>query len=313
MTALVVARKPNAMMAVSLKHVNFDIIDKVAAALSGQGNRMPGELLSFKKGIFYVGTGPTEKRAKLKHGTELVANVPNLVLYWQKFADGVPQMEGLCYPLIGEVPAARDTLGDTDESKWEISRDEKGKPEFDSRTGEPKRNDPWNLVTSLIMRDADDNLYRFETVSYSGKTAVGQFVGEWSKEAKRHGPNELPIIELGSDLKTRKGSKDTYAIPTFTITGWVEATEIDFPEGGVAISGPAPAATDDDEGGTVATQRVTKKPAAPKAEPKPEPEPEVKAASKFAKARAEATDVEVVEDDVPAASSFGSKFKKKAA
>lgn len=262
-TALVV-RGAQPVMRLNSNALDFDLLKKYANALSG-GDRMPGELLTYSQGEYFIGSGQAKKG--LKPGFELVVNMPNLMFAWRKWEDGRPITPHMAYPLIGERLPSRDEMGDDDKEQWEEMRKD-GKVIKDD-AGNARLRDPWETVAILLARDADGTLFRFECSNTSSKMAVAALVTEYADQGKRH-PDELPVVVFGDQKLKRKGSTDKYFAPLFEIVNWEKATAEDFPEGGVAL------ASDDEEapqaGKAKAQTRAISKPAEVKEEEAPKTE-----------------------------------------
>jgi hypothetical protein len=268
-------------MRLNSKAIDFDLVSKYAAALSG-GDRMPGELLTYSQSEYFLGSG-TSKKA-IKPGFELVVNMPNLMFAWRKWEDGRPNTPHMCYPLVGETLPPRAEMGDDDKEQWELMKKDGKLVKNDD--GQTIPLDPWQTVAILMARDDKGNLLRFECSNVSSKMAVAALVTEYAEQGKRH-PDELPLVVFGDQKLKRKGSTDKYFAPLFEIVGWEKATKEDFPEGGVALSSgdeePAPKA------GTGKAQT--------RALPKPEVEEEDEKPARTAR-RARVEEEEDEEDDV---------------
>jgi hypothetical protein len=77
----------------------------------------------------------------------------------------------------------RDTLGDTDQAKWEIGLD--GKPQ-----------DPWQHHVYLVLQRADTGeLFTFVTSSDTGRRAVGNLLRHYDRMQRTH-PDMYPVVRL---------------------------------------------------------------------------------------------------------------------
>jgi len=265
------------LMGRTMSDVNYDILDKVAEAyqqMTGQDNRLPGERLQFKQGAWVI---EGNIKNTLEAGTELIANMPNLVFAWRQFRTSqsgkmYPHYEAVAYPLSGEALPPRETLGDTDQDDWELYN------------GKPK--DPWSMVVILVLRDDqdDDRLYRLELDNKSSVNAIRDLLGEFAKEARMH-MNQLPVIALGSDWaerKTDEGETQRWQKPVFDIVAWEDPTEADdvdlggddaADDGGDAAAEEEPAPKKSRKAKAEADDKPARK--SRKAKPEPEAEPEV--------------------------------------
>lgn len=257
-----VVRETQAVMRLTTKNIDFDMLSKYAEKLRG-GGRMPGTLLTYSLGEYILGFGKDKK--KRKHPIEAVANVPNLMFAWRKFADGKMEMPCFCYPLIGESLPPRSEMGDHDEDLWDVRKKANGKPELDD-DGNVQPIDPWQQVAILMLRvEKTGELLRFETSSMSGKGAIVDLITAYAEQAKRNS-DKLPVIVMDSEKRTQKGTTNKYDAPVFEIIDWSEPTDADFPEGGVSLTAEADEVSDAGKG--KAQSRGAKKAAAEEEEPK---------------------------------------------
>jgi len=226
----VVVRGSQPVMRLNTTDLDFSMLAKYTQAMRGSEG-MPGTLLSYSLGEYFVGSGDAKKKKKLPF--KVVANIPNLMFAWRKWEDSRPVQPHVCYPLIGETLPPRSEMGDDDKSKWDIQTNQDGTDQIDKKTGLPVRRDPWQIVAILMMRFGDE-LYRFETSSVSGKMSIATLITDYAEQGKRH-PNELPVVLIDSDKRVQKGTKNKYDAPVFEIVAWEQATAEDFPEGGVSL------------------------------------------------------------------------------
>lgn len=137
-----------------------------------------------------------------------IALVDQTRIGWIKFnGEGqTPTTEmGLLYD--GFVMRPRDSLGDTDPSRWEIGLD-----------GQPS--DPWIHEIDLVLQDADSAaLYNFAARNKTNRRAIGVLLRHYDRMAKSH-PGYLPLVQLKvggyQHSDKRVGWVNT---PTFAVTG----------------------------------------------------------------------------------------------
>lgn len=148
--------------------------------------RIVGDLLKFSKGDYLHGQDNDE----LPMGTKVIANMDQLLRGWIKWEDNKPVEQIMGLVADGFKLPKRETLGDTDESLWEL--DDRGQPR-----------DPWQETYYLVVRElrngeptqGNDGLYTFTTASTGGKDAVIALCSKYGKWMRVH-PNEYPIITL---------------------------------------------------------------------------------------------------------------------
>lgn len=245
-------------------------ITKAKASLSARGSStrlFPGDSLNFKKGFWYAGYG--KKKVRIKTGAKYVMNLANAVETWQTFVDGRPKFAPLAYLINGESRCPREEMGQLDESRWD-----KG----DNGDGDPM--DPVQAITVCPIRAPKGvELHHISLGSLSSRIAFEQLLGEWLDQYDDN-PGKLPIVELTeADERTRKGSKQTYLVPTFSIVGWEAATKIDNPgPGGIEVAQP------DEE---------------PEEEEAPAPSRKATASASKTKARAPEPDADEEPEDAP--------------
>ena len=163
-----------------------------------------GELLKFSKGEYLSGKDADE----VAEGTELVANMDELMVGWIRWEGGKPTDHVM--GKVGEsyVPPKRNTLGDDDQERWET--DDRG-----------EARDPWQFSNYLVMKDpAGDQLYTFTTSSRGGINAIGDLCKRYGKEMRLR-PNDFPIVAL--DIDSYRHPNKQYGkifVPVLRIAGW---------------------------------------------------------------------------------------------
>ena len=172
-----------------------------------------GRLLKFSKGDYLVG----EHNAEMPRGTELVANMDELMIGWIKWEDNKP-VEQIMGRLTDEYqPPKRKELGDHDETQWEL--DDKNEPR-----------DPWQFSNYLIMKtpgedDPEEALFTFTASSKGGIGAIGELCKAYGK-AMRLRPDQFPVVKLsvGSYAHSNK-QFGRIKFPIFEIVGWMPKAE----------------------------------------------------------------------------------------
>jgi hypothetical protein len=114
----------------------------------------------------------------------------------------------------------RNTLGDTDQSLWELNPD-----------GKPK--DPWRLTKYIYFIDPlTAEYWTFSSSSQGGAVAVGEVKDAIARVRTVH-PNAVPEVEpVSAPWKTKYGMKTR---PKFVIKGWKGGND------GTALAADAPA------------------------------------------------------------------------
>lgn len=173
-------------------------------------NKIVGDLLKFSKGEYLAGQDGDE----VEEGTELVANMDELMVGWVRWEGGKPTDMQMGRVVEGFTPPTRRELGDTDEADWE--RDE--------QTGQPR--DPWQLTNYLILKEpGGEKLYTFATSSKGGLGAVAKLCAAYGKRLRQK-PDEFPIVALNVD-SYRHPNKAYGKIftPLFDVMSWTGKAE----------------------------------------------------------------------------------------
>jgi hypothetical protein len=152
---------------------------------ASQARRPIGLPLKFIKGEYLAGLKDAQHEVPI--GTELVAIMPSLGCCWRKWTGSKPingpgglVVNGFRLPL-------RHTLGDLDETLWEI----------DPITGKPR--DPWTEVHWLCFAAPEFKpLYTFESSSAGGIEALQDLAHEYDKRVKLGGDG-YPMIAVSVD------------------------------------------------------------------------------------------------------------------
>jgi hypothetical protein len=143
---------------------------------------MAGTFFKFdgKEGKFVTSQDDTE----IPEGSEYVVIYDQIQAGWVKFAGkgAAPERkQGAIFD--GFVPPPRNTLGDDDESAWEIGLN--GKPQ-----------DPWQFqILVPLLSTADDELLVFQTSSITGRRACDVVIRMCGRMQVKE-PDEYPVIKL---------------------------------------------------------------------------------------------------------------------
>ena len=153
----------------------------VSAYLAAHGVGMSGTFFKFAKDGKFRKTSDDEE---IPEGTQLVVIYDQIQGGWIKFMGKGNQPERRQGNLFdGFVPPDRESLGDTDESEWEVGLS--GKPA-----------DPWQFQLLLPLQHAETNeLYVFNTSSITGRRAVDNLIQACSR-MQRAEPDVYPVIKL---------------------------------------------------------------------------------------------------------------------
>lgn len=173
----------------------------------GATRMIRGRMLKCNKGDWLAG----EDNAEIPNGTKLVANMDQLLTGWVKWAEGKPDKQIMGLVAEGFQPPPRSTLGDTDESLWEVWAD--GRP-----------NDPWVKTVYLIMKEpgvdveAEEQLFTFTTSSDGGHRCIGDVAAKYGRHMRTN-PGEMPIIELGVEVYEH-AQYGRIKKPIMKVVGW---------------------------------------------------------------------------------------------
>jgi hypothetical protein len=203
----------------------FDDNGWVDAAEDAGRRVLKGKLLKFADRRWTCGRPPQP----IKDGTRLVAlGVAQGWVFWQ---DGGPAGYRMKEP--GKQLPERDTLGDTDESRWPKGPD--GKPR-----------DPFQETSFVYLADPTTaEMFTFSTASGGGRGAVAELAAQVARMQYAR-PGAKPLVELRSeDMPTRYGLKSK---PFLKVVSWLGGAEPPAPKlvaGNPAKIAPNPDLDDD--------------------------------------------------------------------
>jgi hypothetical protein len=175
----------------------------------------PVRMLYHRQGKFFVGWGPgaTEEPVGLEY------EIGGSGFGWRRLAKG----EKPLYIMDDATKRTqeRGELSDPDQALWPVGSD-----------GSPL--DPWSRVAQLyLVRVQDGTPLIFETNAQSAVMEAEDLVAKICHLARNKNPDARPVMVTGTRQKPNAKSQ-TYWIPTFTITRWIE------PNGTVIVPEPEP-------------------------------------------------------------------------
>jgi hypothetical protein len=150
-------------------------LDQVAPA------SIVGRMVKFSKDGKFVTHDDGEA---IGEDVDFVALADQTLIGMIKFnGEGEPPTRHMGLLFDGFVMPPRNTLGDDDQTKWEIGLD--GKPA-----------DPWQHHMYLVLqRGSTSELFSFVTSSVTGRRAVGNLLRHYNRLQKTH-PDCYPVIRL---------------------------------------------------------------------------------------------------------------------
>jgi hypothetical protein len=183
--------------------------DNDAAALASaarelQPSDIVGLQLKFAKGKWIIRESKDDEREVEPTDTFLVDPL-SFVDGWIRWENKKPTHKAYGRRVDGFIPPPRGMLPEREESKWPMGA--KG-PE-----------DPWQRVQSLLFKElATGELMTWQSSSWGGTGAIGEFLNAWAADYKNH-PGQAPVVGLQS---WDKPNPDWGRIPTprLKIVGW---------------------------------------------------------------------------------------------
>jgi hypothetical protein len=163
-----------------------------------------GRLIKFSKGVFTT----RDDEEPVADDIDFIAPVDQMMVGRQKFnGEGMPPDQVVGLPYDGFVTPPRESLGDTDESKWETGLD-----------GLPA--DPWQPVVWLVLQRVDTSeMFTFATSSSTGRRAVGNLTKHYDRMQRTH-PDLYPVVRLKvGGFQHRDERVGWVATPLFVIVG----------------------------------------------------------------------------------------------
>lgn len=216
----------------SAKNMDYDALQKRLDEEESAFSSFPGDGLTYngKTGAWMWGYG--KKGVRFDHTQKsYVFNLPNAIEGWRKWTDGrvvYGQMIMLC---SGDRLADRNTLGDTDETLWELV------------SGKPK--DPWErFIACPIREDGTEQVNHIFIKSFWSRIKFMDLMKEFAREGRKY-LGKLPVVNLGTETRAVKDSKtETFEVGTFELVDWDDPILADCPgEQHPANNAPIPEAT----------------------------------------------------------------------
>lgn len=163
-----------------------------------------GRLVKFKDGEYLT----SDDDKPLPPDDEYILLADDTLVGWIKFngtGEAPDKVMGLLFD--GWEMPPRESLGDTDQSKWELGLD-----------GTPA--DPWQHHQYLVLQQTDtQELFTFVTSSRTGRRAVGNLLRHFDR-MRRHHPDELPVVRLAKGgFKHRDDRIGWVNVPLFVVVG----------------------------------------------------------------------------------------------
>lgn len=214
-------------------------------------------------------TSKADRTTELDDGFKVVLNYQQVCLVWRKMEDNGKGGKKLVFknltPFVdAEQMPKREDMGDTDSDEWEVSAD-------------GNLIDPWKLMLiAPIREEGSDEINHIELGTKTANKEFFYLYAKLSVDAMMH-MGELPVVEVGTkvdefevdakdkqgnvivDKKTGKPKKAKVQLPkpSFTVVGWTEMIEADFPK----VEGEDAPALSSDVGEVASTSRALPSPA----------------------------------------------------
>ena len=159
-------------------------------------------------GTYWIGK---DLDAKNITGGKFVADVADTMTGLRKFTEGKVKVPVYAVITIGGdvLLPERALLGDTDTSKWQLSKYREG-----------ERQDPWRVIWILPLYDsATGDTLVFSPESGGGINAIADLVDAYAE--RPDGDEKLPLISLQSHSRAGSNGK-RYSFPILRIESWVD-------------------------------------------------------------------------------------------
>ena len=170
--------------------------------------------MKFTKGNYTAGAD----KVAIQPGVVAVLDMWNLVIGYQKWVGGNFVTDVMGLPSQRFRMPARPSLGDNDQSLWEL--DDYDKP-----------SDPWAETYKCLFWFADKHspldidCMIFSTSSAGGLREMKRIYGKWAQQIKLS-PKSLPVCKLGAttfQVTLKTGREITVDAPVFELVGWSDA------------------------------------------------------------------------------------------
>ena len=164
-----------------------------------------GRMVKFSKEGEFVTADDDEE---IGDDVDFIVLADQTLIGWMRFHDdGSPPDRAMGLLYDGFVMPPRDSLGDSDPSRWEAGLD-----------GQPA--DPWQHFNYLVLQRGDTGeLFTFTTSSKTGRRAVGNLLHHFNRLQKTH-PDMFPVVRLKKGGYTHKDTRVGWVhTPVFAVVG----------------------------------------------------------------------------------------------
>lgn len=246
-TELVVVKQGQAVVAIDMHNVNYDLAEKWLATQGG-ARAFAGEQLSFngQDGVYKVGFG---KQAQEVEEMTLVVNIPYTANAWQYWSGKSPTYPYISLPFAGQALPRRDTLGNLDQSIWQDDKFNKG-----------QKVDPWKEVLVMVVRTEKGRLFHFMCANTTSRNSMLSLIRDAVVDGKRY-PGKLPVVTFTRE-KIKSDDGNFWVMKT-EIIKWVDAEAQDNPGAAMTVSTHETPVEDESAAKTVAKPRAAKTAAKP--------------------------------------------------
>jgi hypothetical protein len=161
------------------------------------------KMLKFKKGEYFC------DNQEVQLGTQMIAHCIGYTQVWIKFVNNEFIERKIYRRAKGERPVERESLGDLNESQWNIGLN-----------GQPA--DPWVLQSLLPMENPEtEDVCVFVSASAGGRRAIAELVDRYVTRMRRHAASGQPMIRLHKIMMPTKKFGNVPR-PLFDVVGWTE-------------------------------------------------------------------------------------------
>jgi hypothetical protein len=172
-------------------------LDEVAPA------SIVGRLIKFKKGKFVI----ADDESEIADSEDFICLADMTMIGWVKFNENAPpdRIMGLLYDGF-EMPE-RETLGDLDQSQWELG--------LDNRPA-----DPWQHHIYLVLqKPATQEFFTFAASTVTARRSIGNLLRHYNRTLKM-GATDYPVIRLKlSGFNHRDERVGWVPTPAFAVVG----------------------------------------------------------------------------------------------
>lgn len=183
-----------------------------AAADMGSGPNRTYMEFNGKEGRYYKGKDKTEVAA----GTTIALDPTQFFRGWICWKEK-QMMHEYTVPVI-ELPGGRLP-----------SIEQLGLPDFGPYAPPPpgdSRGDGYREESGMRGMFNDGEAVEYKTSTVSAMRSLGNLLQNYGSQYRNHAPGSWPVVTIGFDKFTRKGSTDTQYAPVFKITGWLSPEQV---------------------------------------------------------------------------------------